>query len=182
MLQRGLTLVFLSLLTGSSWAAGVFIRSADTRLDNQIYRLDADINFQLSEDAREALENGVALTFELELELLQQSTYLWDEEVASLIQRFQLQYHSLSDRYILLNLNSGASYSFSLYDYALASLGTVRNFPLVDRRVIQPEATYVVRLRASLDIDELPTPLRLMAYFHPAWHLESEWYVWPLPQ
>ena len=37
-----------------------------------------------------------------------------------------------------------------------------------------------VRVRAVLEIESLPTPLRLAAYFNPAWRLSSDWLSWPL--
>ena len=38
----------------------------------------------------------------------------------------------------------------------------------------------VVRLRGSLDIESLPTPVRLLAYFSSAWDMDSEWHQWGL--
>jgi len=37
-----------------------------------------------------------------------------------------------------------------------------------------------VRLRCSLDIESLPTPVRLLAYVSSAWDMDNEWYQWPL--
>jgi hypothetical protein len=59
-------------------------------------------------------------------------------------------------------------------------VGQIEGFPLLDDQVLEPDTDYRVRIRASLDIESLPTPLRLLAYFRSAWRLTSEWSTWPL--
>ncbi|MGD9299645.1 MAG: DUF4390 domain-containing protein, partial [Thiohalocapsa sp.] len=39
---------------------------------------------------------------------------------------------------------------------------------------------YEVQIRVSLDIEELPLPLRPMAYLYPSWKQSSKWTKWPL--
>jgi hypothetical protein len=39
---------------------------------------------------------------------------------------------------------------------------------------------YTVRLRGRLDIESLPTPVRLLAYVSSAWDMDNEWYKWRL--
>ena len=39
---------------------------------------------------------------------------------------------------------------------------------------------YAVRLRGRLDIEALPTPVRLLAYVSSAWDMDSDWYKWRL--
>jgi hypothetical protein len=39
---------------------------------------------------------------------------------------------------------------------------------------------YEGALRARLDIEALPAPLRVFAYLSDDWRLTSEWYTWPL--
>jgi hypothetical protein len=39
---------------------------------------------------------------------------------------------------------------------------------------------YSIRLRGSLDIESLPTPVRLIAYISSDWNMVSKWYKWHL--
>lgn len=45
---------------------------------------------------------------------------------------------------------------------------------------LDPEVAYQVHMKAELDIEELPLPLRPIAYLRPAWKLGSSWTKWPL--
>ena len=50
-------------------AADFQVLSAATRLDGNVYRLNAKLQYVLSAAAREALENGVPLTVAIDMEV-----------------------------------------------------------------------------------------------------------------
>ena len=52
--------------------------------------------------------------------------------------------------------------------------------PIPDALAAQGE--YLVRMRAHLDIETLPAPLRPVAYTSPSWHLNSGWTTWTITQ
>jgi hypothetical protein len=51
---------------------------------------------------------------------------------------------------------------------------------LLTDQALESELNYEIRLRGSLDIESLPTPVRLIAYVSSAWDMMSKWYSWPL--
>jgi hypothetical protein len=157
------------------------VRRVQTRLENEVYRLDADIALRLSGDAREALENGVPLTIDLSIQVLRPRWLVWDERIAALKQSYRLRYHALSQQYLVTNLNTGIQQTFTSRGSALKAIGTLRDFPMLDRRLLKVGESYAARLRARLDIESLPVPLRPLAYLSSEWRLSSEWYEWPLP-
>lgn len=162
-------------------ANGQFVvESGGVRLVDEVYLLDAQIHYQFSKPVLEALENGVPLVIELRLELWRQRDLLWDARQARLSQRYQLSYHVLTEQYLVKNLNSGVQQSLTNAEAAMEVLGKVEGLPLIDKHLLAEGETYVVRLRSRLDIDELPTPMRLPAYFSAQWRLTSEWETWPL--
>jgi len=177
-------LLWLALLPGLATAAGddsgMRVERADTRLEDGVYRLDAYISFQLSEAVLEAVNNGVPLTFALEMEVSQQRDWWLDKTVARVVQRYRLRYHALSRHYLLTNLNTGARHNFVTLTGALDLLGTLEDFPLVDASLLPAEDRYNARLRSRLDMEELPTPLRVVAYLSRHWRLDSPWQQWPL--
>lgn len=170
------SLLFISL----AWAAGFRVLSADTRLENGVYLLNARIVYRLGDTPREALENGVPLTIELEMEVIRNREWLWDETVAELQQKFRLEYHTLSRQYLATNLNSGEANSFPSLAAATQFLGHIDDFPLLDASLLESGESYYGQLKANLDIDALPVPLQPIAYLFGDWHLSSEWYIWPL--
>ncbi len=177
---RELLTALLSLLCLVAWAAGAKVLSASTYLDNDVYRLKAQIAFKLNSTHQEALQNGVPLTFHWDMEVIHRRPWMWDHTVARLKQRFRLEYNALTRQYVVVNLNSGELRSFFNQANAVEFLGQVQDFPLLDASLLVKGERYFARLRARLDIEALPTPLRLVAYLSGQWQLEGEWYLWPL--
>lgn len=159
-------------------AAPFGIANVSVRLHEQVYLLSADIHYDFSAEALEALHNGVPLTIRIDIEIEKTREWLWNSTLASLQQGFSLQYHALSHQYVLQNLNSGALYAFHNREAAFAALGQLRDLPLLDRQLLLEQQPYLIKLRARLDIESLPSPLRPIAYITPAWRLKSDWYRW----
>lgn len=161
-------------------AADFFITGVHTRLHENVYLLDAFIDYRFSDEALEALDNGVPLTFQVSIEIQRKRKWWLDADVADLQQRYRLQYHALSHQYLVQNLNSGAFYSFQSLAAARDAMGTLKDFPLLDKQLVAPNQDYEVLLHAELDIEALPSPLRPLAYITPAWRLNSDWFTWSL--
>lgn len=168
-------------VAGAAEADAYFaVREATARLQDDVYLLDADIDFHFSEPAQEALRNGIPLVLEIQIKVERSRGWMWDDNIAALGQRYSLQYHALSDRYVVHNLNTGQRQSYTTLDDALLVLGRVRDFPMLDRRLLEAGNDYQASVRAALVVEQLPTPMRLWAYVSDQWRLDSAWYSWPL--
>jgi len=179
---QGATLLLLMALVAGLDAAvkpGFKVRSASTRLVEGVHRVDARIDFDFSDEALEAMENGVAITVALQMQVLELRR-VWDEEVAEVSARYRIQAHALSRQYLVKNLSTGEASTYRDFDEMRQAIGSLRDFPLLDDHVLEARQEYRVRLRATLDIESLPTPLRLLAWFKPAWRLSSGWVTWAL--
>jgi len=155
--------------------ANFSVRDAKTYLTDDVYYLDADLNYALSEEAIKALHNGVTLTLRVTIDIERES---WlNRRLARLKQRYTLEYSTLSEQYIVKYLNlEGLEENFPNLESALEALGEVRKLPLIDKSLIKSNETYWVRLRNYLDIEALPTALRLVAYFSGEWRLSADWF------
>ena len=158
------------------------VQNTSTFLEDGVYYVTAWLDYTLSSEALEALESGVALTFELQIELTRERRFWVDPEIARLVQTDELQYHALSERYIVKNLNSGGQNTFATLFSALSVIGRVVELPIIDAALLDPDATYNVRIRAVLDQNRLPGPLRLFALWQDGFKLESDWYEWSLSE
>lgn len=168
-------------VSGTARADAAFsVRDVHTDVDRQVYHLDADIDYTLTVDALDALQNGVPLSLKVFIEVYKHRNWWWDKRVASLVQRYRLRYHALAEKYLVQNLNSGAQETYSSLAAALRALGTIRDLPVIDQNLLDPDAAYWGRLRVELDIESLPAPLRPLAYLSSQWRLGSEWYEWSL--
>lgn len=165
-----------------SWAgeAGEFrIEDAHAWNADGAYLLDAQFYIELSSGTREALENGVPLVFELQVQVVRKQNWWWDVVAVELQQRRLLQYHALSQSYLVKDLGAGTQGNYRRLEDALRAAGSISNLFLTDLQMDAGES-YNIRLRGSLDIESLPTPVRLPAYVSSAWDMKSEWYAWPL--
>jgi hypothetical protein len=174
-------LVALLMQTGSARAAeGIEIRSGSTRLEAGVWYLDADIQYHLNEPALEALDSGLALDIELVIRLTQRRRILWDPTFAELIQRYELQFHALTERYILRNLNSGEQTTFGSLGPALVALGTVRSLPIIDDALLSRDGEYRVWIRAVADIKDFGGPLAMIRFLWNDWRIVGDWHKWRL--
>jgi hypothetical protein len=170
----------LGLDSGPAYASDFVVRAAGTSIVNQVYVLDADIDYSFSERALNALANGVPLTLRMHIKIEREYNWWPDSLAAELEQRYEIQYHALSGLHVLENLNSGASEVYPTLHSALLALGSVRDLPVIDEKLLDEDADYVIAMRVHLDIEALPSPLRPFAYITPAWWLNSDWYTWSL--
>ena len=68
----------------------------------------------------------------------------------------------------------------SPYLAALSHIRDISNMSLFDQALLTEDNTYVARIRAFLDTESLPPPMRPQSYFSSNWDMSSEWYRWEL--
>ncbi|MBT8087887.1 MAG: DUF4390 domain-containing protein [Gammaproteobacteria bacterium] len=156
------------------------VRSARTMINDGVHELDARLQLVLSSEALAALESGVTLTIELQLQLIRVRRWFVDDAQAELAVRYELEYRPLSQRYIVKNLNSGERDSYATLYSALSSLGRIQALPVIDDALLQPGREYTIRLRAMLNTQQYPATLRLLFFWRGQWQLQSEWFEWSL--
>ncbi|MCG8432828.1 MAG: DUF4390 domain-containing protein [Gammaproteobacteria bacterium] len=156
------------------------VQTAYTELIDGVYYLNADIEYGLSEEALTALRNSVPLTIVLEIEIIRDRRFFFNNSIAELEQSYQISFHPLSGRYVVKNLNSGEIESYVNYRTAIARLGQVTELPIFEETLMEEDANYLVRMRAILDLKQYKAPLRLFASLFSDWKLSSDYYEWTL--
>jgi len=128
----------------------------------------------LSREARNALNHGVPLAIQTELELRQPgSGHGTRQEHRS----FEIRYLPLSERYQLTTVQPFSVATFPRLRHVLAELDTVKfTLPL------KPAAAGVLelRVRSFLDKRHMPPPMRLPVWFSSQWRHDSGWRTWPV--
>ena len=156
------------------------IRSATTLLNEGVHELEARLQLILSDEALDALNSGVPLTIELDFEVIRVRVLWLDAVDAGLTFQYELEYRPLSQRYLVSNLNSGDTDSFSTLYSALNNLGRIQGLPVIDDAILDPGSRYRLRLRARLSPRQYTSALRLLFFWRSQWQLQSEWYEWTL--
>jgi hypothetical protein len=164
----------------SAMARDFDVEQVATRLEEGTFVMDANIRYAFSERALEALDNGVPLTVDVHIQVRPVDDWIWDASLLDKRLRFRIRYKPLSERFLVSQLPGESGRTYVSRDAALAALGEIRDLPLVSPDMLDPDQDYEVQVRVSLDIEELPLPLRPMAYLYPSWKQSSKWTKWPL--
>ncbi|MFP4154107.1 MAG: DUF4390 domain-containing protein [Halothiobacillaceae bacterium] len=143
-------------------------------------RLFADVDFSLSlsEAHREALRNGVILSISLRTDLLQPRQLLWPRTLAGAERLFRIEYHALSETYLVHDESERETWAFANLRNALETIGRVRAWPVAEVAMLPPREPLEGRTRVFLQVNRLPLPIRLKALTHEDWQLESPWFLW----
>ncbi len=156
------------------------VMSAESRVDEEVVRLNVVFDLKFSEKLVEALHSGVPLTLLVEVQVQRERNYWADESIAEIEQRFEVSYNAITGRYHFHNLNSDAQFQLPNFEAVRVVLSHLSNFPLLDYALLEEGQTYLGRVRIKVDDETLPVPLRLMTYVTADWDLVSEWYEWSL--
>ncbi len=167
----------LLIVVTASAAIDVLSVKASIREDRLLARTQLEIG--LSSQASEALERGIPLVFVIDMALHRRRAFIWDRRMGRWKFPFELRYHALSGRYVLEAPELNEFDTFLTVGEALRALGgprslsaTLTQAPLATNEALR------VSLRARLDIESLPGPLRVKAYLTPGWRLNSGWSRW----
>jgi hypothetical protein len=183
-LRRGALLLMCFLATtivpAQAAATQVDVRSASLSLDQDVYELDARLDVRLPDDARKAVEGGLTLRLDYEIEISRVRNYMLDATVASLVQSYELSYHALSQRYLVRNLNTGEQQDFGTLQAAIDRLSEVRGLPVIDAGLLEPNRRYDASVRGVVDLNTGSEALRWILFWTDDWSATSEWYEWPL--
>ena len=155
------------------------VHSAYVDVDKGVFLLHARVEYPISSGIREALRDGVTLTFDLDTRVERERRFWFNASIVNLTLRRELAYHAVSDRYMVRDVRSGDTESFPTLEEALAYLGKVDGWPII----VEPQldgGSYLVSVRAGVRRGNLPSSLRVLLFWTNDWHRESEWYSWSL--
>lgn len=157
-------------------AEGVGVQMAEIRAVNEGYELTAQFVINPSRTLEEALEKGVALHFVAELEVLRPRSWWFNESMGEAVRRMRIYYNFLLRRYVI---DSGyTTRNAATLDEALALLGRVENWQILEKGALKSGQRYEARLRFRMDASQLAKPLQMGAIASGKWDLQSGWYEW----
>jgi len=180
-LAAGLLLALSATLALANALDGVLrVTSAYVNFDSGVIQLYARVQYPLNPAIREALQDGVTLTFDVEARV-DRVRHLWfDSNVIDLTLRRELAYHVVTDRFVVRDVRSGDQKSFETLKEALDYLGKVDNWPIL----VEPQldgGRYIISVRAGVRRGKLPSSLRALLFWTDDWQRVSKWYSWSLP-
>ena len=148
---------------------------------NSILYNGLGLRIELSEKVEEAIDGGIALTFESEFAHIENFLFIsWPEQVKR--HRFTVTRHALSNRYLVRQQSKLAPSMFrskreTMSFIASQTLALFKQYHEQDTHNTEPH-----QMRLRLSITELPGPLRLSAFINSEWDLDSGWNTWQSAQ
>jgi hypothetical protein len=180
------TVLALSLCAAMGLALGdaldgiLEVRSAYVNIDKGVFLLHARVDYPLGPAIRDALKDGIALTFDLEARVDRDRRFWFNSNIVDLTLHRELTYHAVSDRYVVRDVRSGDQLTFPTLDEALDYLGRVDAWPIL----VEPQldgGNYNISVRAGMRRGHLSASLRAILFWTDDWARVSEWYTWLLP-
>ena len=173
----GLMLSFcLASASGATATDKSAVRQAAIVMTQQGYVLNADVNIVLNNTLEDALAKGINLYFLLELQVTRPRSWWFDETIAEPERKLRIYYHLLLRRYVV---EIGyTTHTTATLGEALAMLGRVDDWQVMDRGALKAGQHYDARLRLRLDTSQLPKPLSIGAVGGDKWDMATPWYAW----
>ncbi len=158
------------------------VENAKFSMQDSLLLLDARLSIELPEYISIAVDRGFAVPLMFEVEILEIKKYWFDKKIVSLKQQYLLHYLPMLDSYVISDVNQGQRHYFDSRDRAVASIELIYHYPMLDIGNIEQDLEVYARMRAGLDVDELPLPLKSSSLWDNDWDLQSEWFDWEIDQ
>ncbi|MEP6701792.1 MAG: DUF4390 domain-containing protein [Betaproteobacteria bacterium] len=175
-------LIRLAFIVLIAWAAGVRAdtvpaRSAELRLEEDHYVLDAEFDLTLNATLEEAIQRGIPLYFVIEFDLWRPRLLWFDELIASSATTYRLSYNGLTRQYRLST--GGAFYqNLATLEESQRLISRVRGRNVIEKSALQKGTRYEAQVRLRLDTTQLPKPFQITALTSRDWNLQSDWVRW----
>lgn len=134
--------------------------------------INKPFELSISTGARESVDNGVALTFEVNY-ARPKSFLFWTIHLRPEKHVFTLQRHALSNRYIVLSSVNETH----IFPSIQGSLDFIANEALDILKSYHSNGENVA-MQSRINTFKLPSPIRLKAFLSNDWDIDETWYSW----
>lgn len=147
---------------------------------NGVYYSNIDIEFVFSQEYLGALNSGLVFDIDLDFLVVNVRKRRLNREIGKLSQKYTLKYNAFTQRYTILNVNTGREVSRSSVGSALQYLGSIRNLPTIDDSLINIDQNYQVYLQVSTRAQGVPNWIKALTFWRDNLDFVTEWIQWPL--
>jgi hypothetical protein len=178
--RRASLLCVLATLTGlasaPAWGHGLTILHVRIFPQRAVYYLNAHMRIHLNHSALHALKIGIPIVLKIEIAINRHNAWFWQGPIAQLTQRFSIQDHLISGQVVVQDLNGGTRVYFRKIQAALHAIEVIRHIPVIDRSLLKTNRFYQIRVKAVLDIENIPSNLKWIAWIWSSWRTASQSY------
>lgn len=149
------------------------VQNIEVSLHDDGWRLDADVDFQLTPQVREAVERGLPLHFATEAEITRPRWWWFDRPVVRAERIWSVSYNALLRQWRVST--GGLALPVASLDAALAMVRHIGGWVIAPPDAFKPGERYEGRVRMRLDVSQLSRPLQVNALNSSAWALSTPW-------
>lgn len=161
-------------------ASSITLMTGYTEEVEGVHFLNADIQYELGEQALDALDSGLPLRLSIEVQV-RRPRFMWpDATVTEFEHAHTIQFQPLTRLYVIENEQTGRRQSFQSYASAIAELSRVEDVPVVEDSELDADRRYELRMRVTLAVRERPEGLGFIARLWTDSSISSGWYQWTL--
>ena len=186
-IRSGVAVALLAwpLATAPGLAAGPLdgdfeVRSAFIVVERGVLQLNAHVQYPVNELIRGALQDGVTLAFDLDLNISRRRRFWPNAHLLDMTLRRELTYHAVTDHYVLRNENGEEQESAPTLEEGLEKLGRIEDLPILVASQLKGEGPWQVAVRAGVRRGRMSDAMRALMFWSDDWHRTSEWYIWTL--
>ena len=173
-------LVVFLFTTSIVYAQPVKLIKGESFLIEGVYYSDINIEFSFDRAYLQALNSG--LVFDIDLDFLIVNIKPWrvDQEIGQLSQNYTIKYNAFTQRYTVLNTNTGRETSYPTIETTLRNLGTINKFPVLDDSLINIDENYQIFLSANIKAQGVPQWIKTLTFWRDNLDFQTEQIQWPL--
>lgn len=173
--SRWLAVSALACTCGAAFAA---FSATSVRADivERELHVNALLDLGLTPAVEEAVNKGIPLEVTFEINLNRHRRFWRDREIDTWSFVRRVHFFALSGQYVVSGPADEREAFVSLND-ALRYMGALQGMVL-SLREDPGEGDFRLNIRAQVDVESLPAPLRPVAYASPAWRLNTGWTTW----
>lgn len=163
----------LPVAEGQTHVAEPKVVSIDPVIADKRLAINADIDFPLNEQLRDAVERGVPLYFTADIKISRSRWWWFDREIADASTTWKVSYNALTRQWRVgqgdLSLNVGS------LDEAMGVVRHIRDWRVADADEFEAGTVYHGQLRVRLDTSLLARPFQVNALNSSAWTPATPW-------
>jgi hypothetical protein len=162
-------------LAAAPAASGAFDRVAhiDPVVQEGKLYIDADVDFAVNSDLRNAAQKGVPIYFTADLEITSKRWWWFDKVEVNEQLTWRIVYNALTRQW---RVGTGdLLMSESSLDDALSLVRHIRGWDVANTSDLEPGRTYHGRMRVRLNTSLLARPFQIDALNSSAWSLATPW-------
>ncbi|TAL87871.1 MAG: DUF4390 domain-containing protein [Candidimonas sp.] len=140
--------------------------------DGKLY-IDADVQFEISHELRNAAQKGVPIYFTADLKITSKRWWWFDRTLVDAQRTWRIVYNALTQQW---RIGTGdLSLPESSLDDSLSMIRHIRGWDVIDIHSMARGQTYHGRIRVRLDTTRLARPFQIDAISSNAWSLTTPW-------